>query len=476
MRILMVCIHDWAGAAYALAQAVNEHTKHLARVVVFESTWLGYPCDVLAPNAVEFWALLDWADVLNVYGNAQMSLPEEMLGKPIVKSYLGSDYRNGWEQFNRQDAAHSWPQTCTTMDLSLYGPTWLPFPMAAIHGREPDDEPFTVCHAPTNRIKKGTSMVVEALDGLDGIKLDLLERMPHAQCMERKARAHVLIDQVGPRALGYGCNAVEAWALGMPVISDGPDTVCEALEKRAGALPFYRASTAEQIRSAVERLRDEPSFFAEWSDWGRTYLRRWHDPSSIANQFAEICRRAKDRPDYHPRSYWERRGNNHEEADCPEELNNLDVWLQSIRPENILEVGSGWGRIYQRWQALDLSGTFTMCDFAKSMMDGCERETGVRPEEWDGETLPYPDGSFDFVLSFSVMLHVPPEDAKAMLTEHARVTNRWLFVATLDSYDDQLSPHCFVHDYGALFRESGLAVAEERKFGNRIHWLLRGAD
>jgi len=310
---------------------------------------------------------------------------------------------------------------------------------------------------------------MEALDGLDGVRLDVLERLPHVQCMERKAKAHVLIDQVGKYALGYGRNALEAWAFGLPVISDAPDEVCQAL----GELPFYQASTVEQIRSAVKQLHSSHPFYAEWSARGYAHLRRCHDPLAVAEQFAEICQQAIDRPGYHPRSYWQWRGNDYEEPECPEELDSLDSWLQSLEPKNILEVGSGWGRLYLRWQALELRGTFTMCDFAKSMLDGCERETGVRPDVWDGGTLPYPDDSFDFVLSFSVMLHVPPEDIKTMLAEHVRVASRWLFVATLNSYDDQLSPHCFVHDYEPMFKEFGLAAVSKIEFGDRAHWLLR---
>lgn len=290
MRILMVCVYDWAGAAQTLAQVVNEHTDHIARVVAFKSTYMGYTCDALAPSDVEFWSLLEWADVLNVYDNAQALLPNEVLGKPIIKFYLGSEYRHNHEHFNRLDTERDWTQLCSSLDLSLYGPTWLPFPMGVAYRPKPDDEPFVVCHAPTNRKKKGTALVIEALDGLDGVRLDILEHLPHSQCMERKAEAHVLIDQVGEHAMvGIGCNALEAWVYNMPVISDAPDDVCRMIEEHCGRLPFYRASTAEQIRSAVNQLRANPSFFTEWAERGYMFLRRWHDPLTVANQFVEIC-------------------------------------------------------------------------------------------------------------------------------------------------------------------------------------------
>jgi len=292
MRVLLICHHDWAGAVHALMDAVNRHTGHDARAIAFEPTWLDYPHDVLDPNWVDLWRLFNWADALNLYDNAAVMLPGEMLDKPVVRSYLGSEYRANWQRFNRQDNEHGWPQTCTTIDLSLRGPAWLPQPMGDMADKYKPGDGFVVCHAPTNRNGKGTDLVIEALDGMEGISLDLIENLPHDECMARKARAHVHVDQVGPHALvGYGRNALEAWALGMPVISDAPEEVCRALESKAGGLPFYRASTAGQVRAAVEELR-RPSVYAEWRDRGRRHLRRWHDPATVAECFIEICQNA----------------------------------------------------------------------------------------------------------------------------------------------------------------------------------------
>lgn len=470
MRVLMICRHDWAGAVHALMDAVNKYTDHDARAIAFEPTWLDYPHDMLDPNWVDLWRLLNWADVLNLYDGVVPILPTEALDKSVVRSYLGSEYRSNWQRFNQQDNERGWLQTCTTIDLSLYGPAWLAQPMGTMDRPKPDGD-FVVCHAPTNRNGKGTNLVIEALDEMEGVNLDIIERLPHDQCMERKAKAHLLVDQVGPHALGYGRNALEAWALGMPVISNASDNVRQVLEKRAFGLPFYQASTASQIRLAVEKLR-RPDVYADWRDKGRRHLRRWHDPATIAECFVEVCQMA-----YHPRTYWQWRGSECDAAECPDELDSLNGWLKSLKAEGILEVGSGWGRIYSQWRDLGLDGSYTMCDFVESMLDGCQQATGIRPDEWNGKRLPYPNDAFDLVVSFSVFLHVPPIDIKAMLAEHVRVCGRWLFVASLDSYDDRLSPHCFIHDYELLFAELGLEVADKHQFDNRAHWLLRkGSD
>lgn len=293
MRILMVCRYDWAGAVYGLMEAVNEHTEHLARAITFHTTSLAYPHDVLAPNWVDLWRLLEWAEVLNLYDGVASAVPDEILSKKaVIKSYLGSEYRQNWRYFNEQDAERGWPQTCTTVDLSQYGPIWLGQPVADLASEHEPNDSFVVCHASINeasRPRKGTAMVVEALDGLAGVKLDIVENLPHAECMKRKARASVLVDQVGPFAQGYGRNALEAWALGMPVVSGAPDKVCAALEQQAGVLPFYRVGTVGEIRSVVERMHDDLDFYAKWSARGQRFLRQWHRPAMVAGHFLDMC-------------------------------------------------------------------------------------------------------------------------------------------------------------------------------------------
>ena len=293
MRILMICQYDWAGAVHGLMEAINEHTEHLARAVTFHTTPLSFPHDVLSPNWVDLWRWLEWAEVLNLYDGVASSLPDEILSKKtVVRSYLGSEYRQNWRYFNEQDAKRGWPQTCTTVDLSQYGPTWLGQPIADLVDEHEPNDSFVVCHASINeasRARKGTAMVVEALDGLAGVKLDIVENLPHAECMKRKARASILVDQIGPHAQGIGRNALEAWALGMPVVSDAPDEVCQMLEQRAGELPFLRAGTVKEIRAAVERLRDDPNFYVEWRDRGRDFLHQWHAPATVAGRFIQLC-------------------------------------------------------------------------------------------------------------------------------------------------------------------------------------------
>ncbi len=172
---------------------------------------------------------------------------------------------------------------------------------------------------------------------------------------------------------------------------------------------------------------------------------------------------------YNPREYWgqPRKRNRVVVPIAVAEVTTLARTLRMLEPASVLEVGSGWGRVYVALKPLGLAENWTLCDFTEHQRQRCFAVMGIEPDAWDGVTLPYADDSFDLVLSFDVMLHVPPSDLARFVAEHVRVARRWLYVATL-RLGVSAAAHCFVHDYDfAPMRQVTLA-----KFGDRAHWLL----
>lgn len=177
---------------------------------------------------------------------------------------------------------------------------------------------------------------------------------------------------------------------------------------------------------------------------------------------------------YDPVRYWQRRGAHYRGKRTPGELEQLAGALRQLQPVDVLEVGSGAGRLlsYLREHVVlqDIGAEYSMCDFVDSMIDSCEHRTGVRPDKWDGERLPYSDRAFDLVISFSVLLHVPPSALARLWAEHVRVSNRWIYVASMASSAVMPALHCFVHDYVRLFE--GVRVVDVVTFDSRRHWLI----
>jgi len=176
---------------------------------------------------------------------------------------------------------------------------------------------------------------------------------------------------------------------------------------------------------------------------------------------------------YHPQQYWQRRGQSYTQAPPRCEIENLQQWMWDIKPKSILEVGSGWGAIYQALASIGLGHVTTLCDISSEMAQNCASRTGVLPVLWDGVTLPFESDKFETVISFNVMLHVELDNIERFIADHIRVAQKYLFVATYApaKKPDRLSAHCFTHDYDELFE--GLTVSKQYRFNeDRKHWLL----
>jgi SAM-dependent methyltransferase len=176
---------------------------------------------------------------------------------------------------------------------------------------------------------------------------------------------------------------------------------------------------------------------------------------------------------YDPQQYWEERGKNFTNPEREDELVNLGDIIYSKREEinSILDVGSGDGRVYKflRYpkiprQIFVKKENYKMCDFVDSFRKKCELNTSILPDKWDGKTLPYADDTFDLVISFSVMLHVKPEDIDEFIKEHARVSKKYIFVATWheDNFSGSGQSHCFHYNYFDIFEKLGLKVLESK--------------
>jgi ubiquinone/menaquinone biosynthesis C-methylase UbiE len=104
------------------------------------------------------------------------------------------------------------------------------------------------------------------------------------------------------------------------------------------------------------------------------------------------------------------------------------VDLAALRPgERVLEVGCGTGEVAQRARArVGLAGHVSGIDPSAQMIDVAQRKSvraGLDMDYRVGaiEALPYPDASFDVVLSSLMMHHLPDGLKSAGLVEVRRV-------------------------------------------------------
>jgi len=293
MKILMVCGGDWGGSAYAMMQAVNTTTEHEARLVTSQEGYLKYPRDVFQPSPKELAELVHWADVVNVHDDADTAIPLDCEYRPVLQTYRGTWYRQRPEHINERAARRGYLTSCGTVDLTRYGPTWIPRAMPDLASAHMPNETFTVIHAPTKRKNKGTQAVIDACKGLAGVTLDLIENVTNEECLRRKAKGHLLIDQtLAGVGTGFCGNALEAWSIGMPVISHANEEVREAIEREIGEFPFCQAK--EDLAAGILKFRDDPEFHAKWAKRGRMYWKEHHSPAAAAKRFIALCKKTQE--------------------------------------------------------------------------------------------------------------------------------------------------------------------------------------
>jgi SAM-dependent methyltransferase len=133
--------------------------------------------------------------------------------------------------------------------------------------------------------------------------------------------------------------------------------------------------------------------------------------------------------------------------------------VAAYRPESILEVGCGYGRVLcELEERLDVPITGvdfspTQLQMAHQFLPGPSRTALILAR---GERLPFADHSFDMVLTSAVILHNPPEAAEAIRREVLRVARRF----TAHSEETDVSYNRYGYDTAAWYRARGIALAE----------------
>jgi glycosyltransferase involved in cell wall biosynthesis len=274
------CPVNTAGIPWTNVQALRGRGIE-ARLVVFNRYALHPEADVdlgrsggLARQQATQWRafarLAPRTDIFHFYFGLTL-LPKSVqfpllraLGKRSVMHFLGSDIRG------KTPEQLAWAQRAGARIVGSYDAIrWVPdahvippgIDVRAIEPAPPSDrERPVVLHAPSSRSRKGTEHVVAACAALD-VELEIVEGLDHREAFERYRHADVIVDQLN--AGWYGVFAIEALALGKPVVTFLHDEAVRRTEEAFGVeVPIVSATKetlADKLRplvaSADERRR-----------------------------------------------------------------------------------------------------------------------------------------------------------------------------------------------------------------------------
>lgn len=301
--LLMNTGADTAGVAWRTQQALQRHGPRGWQVRQVAAAgkrgrYLDYPQDRTYRDRAEGGGWYRWADVVHLANtlHAWDWWDGGQLGRRLVLHHHGTEYRDYHEDIAAKARAIGAVQVVATVDLLGLEPdvdTWLPTPYRAselARYRQPrGDSSIVVAHAPTDRAIKGTEAVVAAVDALAAeglpVSLDLIEGVPNTECLRRKGRADIVVDQL---VLGYGVNAVEAWGMGLPVVAGVADArVRERMLGLWGQLPFVPASP-DTLRDVLRQLVWDRQARVDAAAVGAAHFARWHSEEAVVPVLLDV--------------------------------------------------------------------------------------------------------------------------------------------------------------------------------------------
>lgn len=284
---------DPAGIGVRLAQGFRRHSAWDFHSIARFQTYIDYPVDRTWDDAGRLWAA---ADVVHLHNNFATARLFEGRRKPSVIHHHGTMFRQSPAELLAETRERRAVGIASTLDLYLMAPdelVWVPAPydvdgLARLRRRNRGR--LRVVTAPTDRAIKSTDALIAACRDLP-VDLVIVERADWQTCLREKATADIVFDQV---QLGYGCNAIEAMAMGIPVIAGAAAETLAEYRRRFGSLPFHPA-TEPTIGDALAELIASPALRAEIGERGQRHARAFHDERTVTRQMEGLYELARRR-------------------------------------------------------------------------------------------------------------------------------------------------------------------------------------
>ena len=299
------CPVNTAGIPWTNVQALRARGLD-AQLVVFNRYALHPEADVdlrrrgglLRQQATQWRAFAQLAprtDVFHFYFGLTL-LPKSVqfpllraLGKRSVMHFLGSDIRG------KPPEQLDWARRAGARVVGSYDAIrWVPdarvippgIDVRAIDPVPPSDrERPVVLHAPSSRRRKGTEHVVAACEQLN-VELEIVEGLDHRQAFERYRRADVIVDQLS--AGWYGVFAIEAMALGKPVVTFLHDEAVRRTEEAFGVQVPIVSATAETLADALRPLVESADERRRVGAASRAYAEEVHDLQGMTDRLLAL--------------------------------------------------------------------------------------------------------------------------------------------------------------------------------------------
>ncbi|MCS6808581.1 MAG: glycosyltransferase [Bacteroidota bacterium] len=212
---------------------------------------------------------------------------------PIITCYYGSDVRvrgiiDGVQRRARYTWTFEYDHTLLlpSAEFLLYPYTPPVYAPKVEYIPPQQGDTIRVGHAPTNRAAKGTKEIMSVLRSLQSefpIEIIMIEGVSHREALHRKATCHCFIDQIGE--LGYGVNALESLAMGIPTAVELMPDFERYLQEYCGeAHPFYMCRR-KYLEDDLRAMLNDMAAWRERGKQGQRWVGNHHSVAAVVERY-----------------------------------------------------------------------------------------------------------------------------------------------------------------------------------------------
>lgn len=208
------------------------------------------------------------------------------MGKSIVTCYYGSDLRargiiREMDEMSDLKLTSEFDHLALKDDLEYVFYPYDPSELPAVNP-DKDFSNIRIVHSPTNRLYKGTELILSVIDKLKKsftFEFHLLENLPRHEVLSLKSECTISIDQVGGSfgGTGYGKAGIESLAMGIPTITNMTDDYANWLPEN----PFIVANTESQLEDALIQLIESPELCQSLGEKGKEWVKSYHSYEKV---------------------------------------------------------------------------------------------------------------------------------------------------------------------------------------------------
>jgi len=289
VNILIATEFDNGGQMYALYRALNKYTPHIARLITFKETYLGYKTDIVDPCLDKVNEEAEWADF---YILGEMLKPR-MHTEPILKAMTLSNsiiraggslarqapqlYVDGrFAQIMKTGAYHDWSISSQIIQMgstvNMYDFESWP------KEKKPKDRPIRLVFSGTalktknehsGAYKKAWSILKKKYS-FDEVEFVIVAGKPWVESLKVKSTCHICFDQL---LLGmYASSAIEGMYYHMPTFCH-VNGWCKSIYPD---VPTITHRSVDAIVAATSELIEQPELRQTLGDLGHDYVVKTH--------------------------------------------------------------------------------------------------------------------------------------------------------------------------------------------------------